>query len=150
RSRAWPPTALNPMIEGGTVTVVTDELIEANPLLSRELPIPFGRIPPEHVVPAIRHALAEAEREVEELAAFDGERTYANTVERLEAIGERLARGIRPVSPLTSVSNSPELREAYETVLPEYTAFYARLPLDPRLWRALRGYAGTDEARALA
>jgi oligopeptidase A len=131
------------------VTVVTDELIETNPLLSRELPIPFGRITPAHVVPAIRHALAEAEREVEELVAFPGERTYANTVERLDEIGERLARVIRPVSHLTSVMSSPELRAAYEEVLPEYTAFYARLPLDPRLWRALREYAETGEAKAL-
>lgn len=132
------------------MTVATEELIEANPLLSRELPIPFGRITPEHVVPAIRHALAQAEREVEELVAFDGGRSYANTVEALEAIGERLARVIRPVSHLTSVMSSPELRAAYEEVLPEYTAFYARLPLDPRLWAVMKGYAETDEARSLA
>jgi oligopeptidase A len=131
------------------VTVVTDELIETNPLLARELPIPFGRITPAHVVPAIRHALAEAEREVEELVAFPGERTYANTVERLEEIGERLARVIRPVTHLTSVVSSPELRAAYDEVLPEYTAFYARLPLDPRLWGAMRDFAETDEAKAL-
>ncbi|MFL5381594.1 MAG: M3 family metallopeptidase [Longimicrobiaceae bacterium] len=132
------------------MTVATDELIEANPLLSRELPIPFGRITPAHVVPAIRHALAEAEREVEELIAFPGERTYADTLERLEEIGERLARVIRPVTHLVAVMSSPELRAAYEEVLPEYTAFYARLPLDPRLWGAVREYAETDEARALA
>lgn len=131
------------------MTVVTDELIETNPLLSRELPIPFGRITPAHVVPAIRYALAEAEREVEELVAFPGERTYANTIELLEEIGERLSRVIRPVSHLTSVMSSPELRAAYEEVLPEYTAFFARLPLDPRLWRVVREYAGTDEAKAL-
>ena len=131
------------------MTVVADELIETNPLLSQELPIPFGRITPAHVVPAIRQALAEAEREVEELVAFQGERTYASTVERLEEIGERLARVIRPVTHLTSVVSSPELRAAYEEVLPEYTAFYARLPLDPRLWRAMRDFAGTDEAKAL-
>lgn len=131
------------------MTVVTDELIETNPLLARELPIPFGRITPAHVVPAIRHALAEAEREVEELVAFPGERTYANTVERLEEIGERLARVIRPVTHLTSVVSSPELRAAYDEVLPEYTAFYARLPLDPRLWGAMRDFAETDEAKAL-
>jgi oligopeptidase A len=132
------------------VTVVADELIETNPLLARELPIPFGRITPAHVVPAVRHALAEAEREVEELVAFPGERSYANTVERLEEIGERLARVIRPVSHLTSVMSSPELRAAYEEVLPEYTAFYARLPLDPRLWRAMRDFAETAGAKALA
>lgn len=131
------------------MTVVTDELIETNPLFARELPIPFGRITPAHVVPAVRHALAEAEREVEALVAFPGARTYANTLERLEELGERLARVIRPVSHLTAVLSSPELRAAYEEVLPEYTAFYARLPLDPRLWQAMRDFAETAEAKAL-
>ena len=68
---------------------VTEDLVDANPLLWRELPIPFGRIAPEHVVPAIRHALAEAERELEELIAWPGERTYENTValaEELDAL----------------------------------------------------------------
>jgi oligopeptidase A len=131
------------------VTVATDTQIESNPLLSGEMPIPFGRITPAHVVPAIRWALAEAERELEELLAFPGERNWENTVGRLEEIGERLARVIRPVSHLTGVLSSPELRAAYEEVLPEYTAFYARLPLDPRLWQMLRDYAATDDARAL-
>jgi oligopeptidase A len=131
------------------VTVATETTLQANLLLSGELPIPFGRIAPEHVVPAIRWALAEAERELEELVAFPGERSWENTVERLEEIGERLARVIRPVSHLTGVMSSPELRAAYEEVLPEYTAFYARLPLEPRLWRVLRDYAATDEAAAL-
>jgi oligopeptidase A len=128
---------------------VTEDLVEANPLLWRELPIPFGRIAPEHVVPAIRHALAEAERELEELVAWPGERTYDTTLGWLESIGERLGRAIRPVSHLTSVVSSPELRAAYEEVLPEFSAFYARLPLDPRLWRVVREYAETDEARSL-
>lgn len=43
------------------MTVTTDELIETNPLLQRELPIPFGRIAPGHVGPAIRQALAQAD-----------------------------------------------------------------------------------------
>jgi oligopeptidase A len=130
---------------------VTDAPVDTNPLLGRELPIPFGRIRPEHVVPAIRQALGEAERELEELIAGDGTpRTYDNTVGRLEEITERLGRVIRPVSHLTGVSNSPELRAAWDTVLPEFSAFYARLPLDPRLWQAVRDYAESEHANALS
>jgi len=129
---------------------VTEDLVDANPLLSREMPLAFGRIAPEHVVPAIRHALAEAERELEELVAEPGPRTYANTLARLEDIGERLGRVIRPVAHLVAVVNTTELRAAYEEVLPEFSAFYARLPLDPRLWQAVRDFAETDEARSLS
>lgn len=131
------------------MTVTTDELIETNPLLRRELPIPFGQIAPEHVAPAIRQALAQAERELEALIEFGGERTYENTLGRLEAIGERLSRVIRPVSHLTGVMNSPALRAAYEEVLPEFSAFYARLPLNPRLWDAVKAYAASAGAAAL-
>ncbi|HEX6749236.1 MAG TPA: M3 family metallopeptidase [Longimicrobium sp.] len=128
---------------------VTEDLVETNPLLRRELPLPFGRIAPEHIVPAVRYALAEAERELEELVASTEPRTYENTLGRLEEIGERLGWVIRPVSHLVSVVSSPELRAAYDTVLPEFSAFYARVPLDPRLWRAVRDYLETNEARSL-
>jgi len=132
------------------VTVTTDELIETNPLLQRELPILFGRIAPAHVAPAIRQALAEADAGLEELIAFEGERTYENTLGRLERIGERLGRVIRPVSHLTGVMSSPELRAAYEEVLPEFSAYYARLPLNPRLWSAVKDYAGSPDGAALS
>ncbi|HEX8691775.1 MAG TPA: M3 family metallopeptidase [Longimicrobium sp.] len=123
--------------------------IMTNPLLARELPIPFDRIAVEHVVPAFRQALAEAEAEVEALVADTGPRTYENTVWRLEEIGERLGQVVRPVGHLMAVMSSPELRAAYETVLPEYSAFAARLPLNPGLWRAVQGYAASGEARSL-
>jgi oligopeptidase A len=140
-------TSHNP--QGTPVTVTTDELIETNPLLQRELPIPFGRIAPEHVRPAIRRALAQAEAELEEIITLQGERTYDNTLRALDLVGERLDRVIRPVSHLTGVMSSPELRAAYEEVLPEFSAFYARLPLNARLWEVVREYAASANAAAL-
>lgn len=131
------------------MTVETEDLVDTNPLLAEELPIPFARITPEHVVPAVRHALARAEREIEEVIAFTGERTYENTLQRLEEITDRLGRVMRPVSHLNAVMSSPPLRAAYEEVLPEYAAFYARLPLDPRLWAVIRDWSETGNARSL-
>jgi oligopeptidase A len=54
------------------------------------------------------------------------------------------------VSHLTGVINSPALRAAFEEVLPEFSAFYARLPLNPRLWNAVKAYAEGADAAALA
>ena len=121
-----------------------------NPLLSSDFLIPFDQIRTEHVIPAVREALGEAECELNALTAFEGERTYQNTIQRLDNLGERLDRVIHPVAHLVSVMNTPDLREAYDTVLPEFSAFYARLPLNPELWQAIKTYAETDEARALA
>ncbi len=119
-----------------------------NPLLSRDFRIPFHLIQAAHVVPGIRQALAEAEAELEAVVA-GGERTYAGTIGRLDALGERLERVVKPVAHLVAVMNTPELRAAYDEVLPEFSAFYARLPLNDGLWRAVKAFAETDEARAL-
>ncbi len=123
---------------------------DTNPLLQDEpLPIPFHRIRPEHVVPGIRAALARAEAEMDELVAAEGERTYENTVARLEEITERLSRAIRPVAMLVGVMNSPELREAYETILPEFSAFFARIALNGDLWLAVKAAAQSPGAASL-
>jgi oligopeptidase A len=120
-----------------------------NPLLSREHRFPFHQVRPEHVVPAVREALARAERDLEDLIAFQGERTYENTLLRLDELTERLSRVIRPVAHLNGAMSSPALREAYDTIVPEFSAFYARLPLNPGLWRAIEEFAATPRAAAL-
>jgi len=135
--------------KGRKVAVSTEDAIATNPLLTRELPIPFDRIAPGHVVPAVRRALAEAEAAIEALVADTGPRTYESTIGRLEEIDERVSRVIRPVAHLNGVMSSPELRAQYEIILPEYSAFSARIPLNAGLWRVLREYADTDDAKAL-
>jgi len=121
-----------------------------NPLRSPEFLIPFDRIRTEHVVPAIREALAEAESELAQLTSDPAPRTYRNTLQRLDDLVERLGRTISPVSHLVMVMNTPELREAYNTVLPEFSAFFARLPLNDALWSAVREVANSGEAASLS
>jgi oligopeptidase A len=133
-----------------TDTMAAPAEVEAdNPLLSDETPFPFHRVTAAHVVPAVRQALRRAQAELDALIALPGARTYENTIHALEEMGERLGRVLRPVSHLNSVNSSPELRQAYETIIPEVSAFSARIPLNPELWSAVKAYALTDEARAL-
>ena len=120
-----------------------------NPLLSTDFRIPFHRIRPEHVVPGVRSLLERARTELDALKEQDGGPTYADTVERLGRLGESLRRGLKPVRHLLSVAESPELREAYNEVLPEITRFWSRLTLDEALWARLKAFAATDEAAAL-
>jgi len=120
-----------------------------NPLLSHEFLVPFDRIRTEHVVPGIRQALGEAEAELAALTSDTGPRTYASTLQRLDDLVERLGRTIDPAAHLVMVMNTPELREAYNQVLPEFSAFFAKLPLNDRLWQAIKEFAETDEAREL-
>lgn len=135
--------------DGPARTTSRDGQTQMNPLLDYDFLIPFDRIRPEHVVPAVRQALAEAERELEAIAAEPGPRGWDNTLRRLDELEERLDRVTNPVTHLVSVMNTPELREAYETVLPEISAFYARLPLNDGVWSAIRALAESPEARTL-
>ncbi|MGL4611398.1 MAG: M3 family metallopeptidase [Trueperaceae bacterium] len=120
-----------------------------NPLLSREFRIPFHAIKPQDVDTGIREALGQAEAELAELLAFTGQRTYANTLQALDDLTEKLGRSVRMASHLMSVANSPELRTAYNAVLPEFSAFFAKLSLNEGVWQALKMFAESPEAKTL-
>jgi oligopeptidase A len=122
---------------------------QTNPLLADDFRIPFHRIRPEHVAPGVRQALAEAQSEVEALAGDPASPTWANTLERLDDALERLSRRTTPASHLMSVRESPELRDAYNEVLPEISEFWSRLPLNEPLWARIRSFAETGEAASL-
>ena len=122
---------------------------EANPLLSDLFRIPFHRIRPEHVEPGIRAALAEAQAEVDAVADDDAPPTWTNTLERLDRATELLTRRLAPASHLVAVAETPQLRDAYNAVLPEISAFWSRLPLNEGIWRRLRDFAATAEAAGL-
>ena len=120
-----------------------------NPILSREIPVPFRAVLPEHVEPGLREALERADAELEALVGHEGPRTYENTLGALEALTEKLERAFIIAATLNAVRQTPELRSAYDRMLPEVTGFFAKLPTHERMWRALEAYAATDDAAAL-
>ncbi len=89
-----------------------------NPLLTPFTLPPFSLIKPEHVVPAVTEALQECRAAVEKVVAQGGPYTWETLCEPLAESDDRLGRLFSPVSHLNSVQNSPELREAFEQVLP--------------------------------
>jgi oligopeptidase A len=119
-----------------------------NPLLSTDFLIPFDEIRPEHVEPGVRQALRDAEQDLAQLLASQDD-SYDATVGALERLSERLSQVFRRAQHLTSVKNSPELRAAYNAVLPEYSAFLAQLPLNPELWQVIKRFAESAEAKRL-
>ncbi|MFO0725960.1 MAG: M3 family metallopeptidase [Myxococcota bacterium] len=122
---------------------------DSNPLAEVSSEIPFDRIRASHVVPAIEGLLTEARAHIRQISTGSGPYTYENTLGSLEAATEKLEVAMTIVGHLESVTSNPELREAYNKVKPEVSAFYAGIPLDAGVYAALRAFASTPEAKAL-
>jgi len=122
---------------------VTAELLD-NPLLAEHGLPDFGRIEPAHVVPAVEQAIARAERE---LQAYEGQ--FAPSWDRTIALVEELDRPFeyawKPVGHLFGVKNSPELRTAYDTVLPRVVELGLRVRQSEPLYRALKDLRNSSE-----
>jgi oligopeptidase A len=106
--------------------MVQSTAADSNPLLRFEGLPAFHAIRPEHIVPAITELIAHLERELDVL-----ERTLEPTWKGLILPLERLELPFEyawgPVNHLLNVLNSPELREAHETVQPEVVSLSLRL-----------------------
>ena len=121
-----------------------------NPLLQIRYDIPFSQIRPEHIEPAIQHLLAQAEAEFQAILQVDGPRTFENTLLPLDRLGEGLDYAFGLVAHLESVVSSPELRAAYNAVIPPITAFYTRVQISAELYQALKDFAASPEAQQLS
>ena len=124
--------------------------IDANPLLDRSYRIPFHRIRAEDVEPGVREVLARAQEAVDALASDAEPRSYANTLGCLDQITQTLSETLTPVHHLLSVAETPELREAFNAILPEIVQFWSRLPLNEDLWRQMKAFSETEEAHGLS
>lgn len=114
-----------------------------NPLLADTGLPPFDRIEPSHVVPAVRHLLSAAEGQV---AALESSLTptWSGLIEPLDEIGRQFEHTWGPVGHLFGVKNSPELREAYEEILPEIVDFGLRMNQSEPLYKALKAMQSGD------
>ncbi len=108
-----------------------------NPLLVADGFPRFDRIRPEHVVPAVRALLTDAEQQIAQLEA-NIEPTWQGTIARLDEIFRPFEYTWGPVSHLMGVRNSQELRDAYQTVLGEMVSFGLRVKQSEPIYNALK------------
>lgn len=120
-----------------------------NPLLATDFHIPFDQIRAEHIEPGISQAVAEANAQLEQLAAPATPLSYADVISAFDTLTDRLDRVVTIAQHLTSVATTPELRDAFNAALPVFSGFYASLADNQQLWLKLRDYAATSEAAAL-
>lgn len=120
-----------------------------NPLLNLKTLVPFDRIRGEHVEPAVQALLVEAKGRLSALESSAGPRTFANTMTALEHVTEDIEFVLGVISHLESVATTPALRDAYAAVQSPVSEFFTSITLSDGVWRVLREFAETDEARAL-
>ncbi len=121
-----------------------------HPFLSQDFLIRWSALTPEYVVPDITRALDEACARLAAVSAVAPESaTFENTFLALEAATESLNRAWGAVAHLASVCDSKPLRDAHNAMLAAVSGFFARIPLDPGLWAALRAFAAKPAAASL-
>ena len=109
-------------------------MTSSNPLLDfSDLPL-FDRIWPKHVSPAMDVLLQEANTALEAVTSPAFPASWNAISGTLDVATEKLGRAWGSVSHLNSVADTPELRAAYNAVLPKVTEFWTRLGADERLF----------------
>lgn len=127
----------------------TADVSTANPLVTKELPIPFDSVKAEMVEPAI-HLLIERSRDsLAKLTSDDTPKTYSDILLALDAATEPLDFAVGTVRHLESVATTPELRAAHNAVQGPVSAFYSSIPLNSELWAAVKAVAQSEEAKNL-
>jgi len=121
----------------------------SNPLLDRSFPIPFDRITPADVGPAVGVALERAQERIDLLGAGSGG-SYGDVLGELDETTREVALTWGPVSHLSNVASTPELREAHAEALPEITRFASRLHHHEGLFQRMREFSESQEGSTLA
>ena len=113
----------------------------SNPLLANH-PLPaFDAITPAHIAPAIRTLLQQANEALRTVTATDFAAEYGAVSAVLDCATERLGLAWGAVGHLKSVADNAELREAYNALLPEVSAFFTELGSDAGLYAKYRAMA---------
>ena len=97
----------------------------------------FDQIKTEDIKPAMQTAIAEAREQIAAIKA-QTHTDWANTVEKLTDITERVGRIWSVVSHLNSVVDTPELRAVYNELMPEITIFFTEIGQDIELYNRFK------------
>jgi len=116
-----------------------------NPLLSLTGLPPFFKIQAEHVEPALDALLAECRASVARVLAENTTYTWANLVQPIEDVEDKLSRAWSPVGHMNSVVNSEALRAAYNACLPKLSEYGTEMGQNETLYQAYKQIADGPE-----
>lgn len=121
-----------------------------NPLLAGIGLPAFDQIRPEHVEPALDLLLKQADEALERAVGPDTPAEYDALSAVLDVAGERVKFAWGAVGHLNAVADTPELRAAYNAVLPKVTELFTRHAADERLYAKYKAVAQAPGASSLS
>ncbi len=121
-----------------------------NPLLSYTEFAPYKEIKAEHIKPAVEEAVKEARAQLEEILQVDRSNlTFENTLFAFIELDNIVEQVWTPVQNLLSLMGSEEIRDAANESRPIVVEFYNDYSLDERVYKLVKDYSQTLEAKAL-
>lgn len=122
----------------------------AQPFLTQDFHIRWSSLDPAAIQADIGQALKDAEARLNAVIEQDrGKMNFQSVIIGLEEATRPLNEAWGLVQHLDALCNSPTLREAHNSMLPEVSSFFAKIPLNEHLWDLLETYSKTEEARQL-
>jgi peptidyl-dipeptidase Dcp len=120
---------------------VAEATAEPNPFFETwtgpfEVP-PFGRIAPEHFLPAFERAFAKHDAEIEAVASQADAPTFGNTIEAMERSGKLLDRASSVFFTLTGAHTNETLLKIEREIGPRLAAHHNRILQNDRLFQRI-------------
>ncbi len=110
--------------------------MNSNPLLApMHALVDYAQVKPEHIAPAIESLLSTARQSIEKAADPHTAVNWENVVARVDDANEPLWRAWSIAGHLKSVISTPELREAYQSMLVPVTEYATWVGLHEGLYR---------------
>lgn len=109
-----------------------------NPLLANFNTAPFSQIKPEHFLPAIKTAIADAEKEIDAITKNSDAPTFENTIEALDFSGQELDRITAILFNLNSAETNPAIQEATQAAAPLLAEHANDIILNEKLFERIK------------
>ena len=135
--------AMMPALQAEEAAAGAPAQVQQHPYLSTAMYPAWSQLTPERGVVDVRLALGKAKAALEAICRVKPEEaTYENVFAAYEMMGEDLDRAESLLAHLGSVMDSPALREAQETLLPELTEFSSGVTSNEQLWNVVKPNPG--------
>ena len=124
-------------MQGGGQGCYSTGSMSEKPFLNSDLMVAWSKLTPARARVEIREAIEQAKEAVATICAVEAP-TYENTFAALEASGAAVMRGWQRLLHLSSVMDSPELREVINELMPEVVIYSSSITLNPQLYAVLK------------